>query len=79
VESTLLPDAISLVEIFVEERLVARNTPARGCHSGGECNKCEVKELARCWCGKEEKEIGCGQWMWRRRGTAVFYSTSVDG
>ena len=32
----------------------------RVCHSG-ECNKCEVKEMARCWCGKEEKEIGCGE------------------
>ena len=30
----------------------------RVCHSG-ECNKCEVKDIARCWCGKEEKEIGC--------------------
>ena len=32
----------------------------RVCHSG-ECNKCEVKEMARCWCGKEEREIGCGE------------------
>jgi hypothetical protein len=31
VESTLLPDAISLAEIFVEEHLAARNMPARGC------------------------------------------------
>ena len=32
----------------------------RVCH-GGECSKCEVKEMARCWCGKEEREIGCGE------------------
>lgn len=30
----------------------------RVCHSG-ECNKCEVKDMARCWCGKVEKEIEC--------------------
>ena len=29
--STLLQDAISLAEIFVEERLAARNILARGC------------------------------------------------
>ncbi|KAF8800801.1 hypothetical protein BYT27DRAFT_7227305 [Phlegmacium glaucopus] len=32
----------------------------RVCRSG-ECNKCPVKDLARCRCGKEEKEIGCGE------------------
>ena len=37
-----------------------RHTCERVCHSG-ECYKCQVKEMARCWCGKEEKEIGCGE------------------
>ncbi|KAF8157144.1 hypothetical protein B0H34DRAFT_712422 [Crassisporium funariophilum] len=30
------------------------------CHEG-DCGQCQVKDMARCWCGKEEKEIGCGE------------------
>lgn len=30
------------------------------CHQG-ECKKCEVKDLVRCYCGKEEKEVPCGE------------------
>ncbi|KAF8814255.1 hypothetical protein BYT27DRAFT_6337901, partial [Phlegmacium glaucopus] len=37
-----------------------KHTCERVCHSG-ECNKCPVKDLARCRCGKEEKEMGCGE------------------
>ncbi|KAJ3535850.1 hypothetical protein NMY22_g6296 [Coprinellus aureogranulatus] len=29
------------------------------CHEG-ECEKCEVKEIVKCYCGKEEKEVECG-------------------
>ena len=32
----------------------------RVCHSG-ECDKCHVNDMARCWCGKEEREIRCGE------------------
>ena len=37
-----------------------KHTCERVCHSG-ECDKCQVKDEARCWCGKEEKEIGCAE------------------
>ncbi|KAI0827026.1 hypothetical protein BC628DRAFT_1319106 [Trametes gibbosa] len=30
------------------------------CHSG-RCKLCSVRVMARCYCGKEEKEIGCGE------------------
>ncbi|KAJ7039810.1 hypothetical protein C8F04DRAFT_996217 [Mycena alexandri] len=32
----------------------------RDCHLD-ECDPCSVREDARCWCGKEEKEVGCGE------------------
>ncbi|KAI0000621.1 hypothetical protein BJV74DRAFT_876894 [Russula compacta] len=30
------------------------------CHDG-ECPPCSVTELARCWCGKEQKGLACGE------------------
>ncbi|KAI0042826.1 hypothetical protein FA95DRAFT_1499565 [Auriscalpium vulgare] len=30
------------------------------CHPG-ECTPCTVREVVRCWCGKEEKELACGE------------------
>ncbi|KAI0635276.1 hypothetical protein C8Q77DRAFT_1054207 [Trametes polyzona] len=30
------------------------------CHPG-KCKPCPVRELVRCYCGKEEKEVGCGE------------------
>jgi transcriptional repressor NF-X1 len=30
------------------------------CHDG-ECNPCSVTDLSRCWCGKERKELACGE------------------
>jgi transcriptional repressor NF-X1 len=30
------------------------------CHPG-DCKACEVKKGARCYCGKEETDIGCGE------------------
>ena len=29
------------------------------CHDG-ECTPCAVTDLARCWCGKERKQLACG-------------------
>ncbi|KAF7350455.1 FKBP12-associated protein 1-like protein [Mycena venus] len=43
------------------------HTCARECHTD-ECDPCAVREVARCWCGKEEREIGCGE------GTAISCS-----
>ncbi|KAJ7512060.1 hypothetical protein B0H11DRAFT_1698808 [Mycena galericulata] len=33
---------------------------ARECHTDA-CDPCIVREQARCWCGKEEREVGCGE------------------
>ncbi|KAJ7145342.1 hypothetical protein C8R43DRAFT_546162 [Mycena crocata] len=33
---------------------------ARQCHTD-DCDPCAVREQARCWCGKEEREVGCGE------------------
>ncbi|TFK89666.1 hypothetical protein K466DRAFT_486400 [Polyporus arcularius HHB13444] len=30
------------------------------CHPG-KCSPCPIREKARCYCGKEEKELGCGE------------------
>lgn len=30
------------------------------CHEG-ECGRCEVREEARCWCGRKEREVRCGE------------------
>ncbi|KAH9017094.1 hypothetical protein EDB83DRAFT_2438222 [Lactarius deliciosus] len=30
------------------------------CHDG-ECNSCSITDLARCWCGKERKQLACGE------------------
>ncbi|KAI0336848.1 hypothetical protein GY45DRAFT_25326 [Cubamyces sp. BRFM 1775] len=30
------------------------------CHPG-KCKPCPIRELARCYCGKEEREMGCGE------------------
>ncbi|KAJ7293231.1 hypothetical protein C8J57DRAFT_1161770 [Mycena rebaudengoi] len=30
------------------------------CHTDA-CGPCAVREQARCWCGKEEHEVGCGE------------------
>ncbi|EPQ53520.1 hypothetical protein GLOTRDRAFT_45377 [Gloeophyllum trabeum ATCC 11539] len=30
------------------------------CHDGS-CPPCPVKEIAKCYCGKEERELGCGE------------------
>ncbi|KAJ7484752.1 hypothetical protein FB451DRAFT_91960 [Mycena latifolia] len=35
------------------------HTCARECHTD-ECAPCAVREVARCWCGKEEREVACG-------------------
>ncbi|KAJ7336336.1 hypothetical protein DFH08DRAFT_925596 [Mycena albidolilacea] len=32
----------------------------RPCHADA-CDPCAVRETARCWCGKHEKEVGCGE------------------
>ncbi|KAF8189869.1 hypothetical protein K438DRAFT_1538416, partial [Mycena galopus ATCC 62051] len=32
----------------------------RECHTDA-CDPCAVREVARCWCGKEEREVGCGE------------------
>jgi transcriptional repressor NF-X1 len=33
---------------------------AKTCHPG-ECGPCEVMVPSRCWCGKHERELGCGK------------------
>ena len=30
------------------------------CHDG-ECPQCQVTDLSRCWCGKERKDLACGE------------------
>lgn len=30
------------------------------CHDG-DCGTCQVREVVRCWCGKEKKEVDCGE------------------
>jgi len=30
------------------------------CHEG-DCEKCPLKEIVKCYCGKEEKEVDCGE------------------
>src|SRR5882762_10450283 len=30
------------------------------CHPGN-CQPCAVKEIVRCYCGKVEREVGCGE------------------
>lgn len=39
----------------------------RLCHDG-KCNKCEEREVVKCYCGKEEKEMNCG---WAKDKQAV--------
>ncbi|KAF9460740.1 hypothetical protein BDZ94DRAFT_1265402 [Collybia nuda] len=42
------------------------------CHDGL-CGQCEVKEIAKCWCNKEEKELRCGE------GKEVLCATKKEG
>lgn len=37
-----------------------KHTCEKVCHEGP-CEGCLVREAARCWCGKTEKELGCGE------------------
>ena len=30
------------------------------CHEGP-CKRCDVREMAKCYCGSVQKEIGCGE------------------
>ncbi|KAK0473779.1 hypothetical protein IW261DRAFT_677706 [Armillaria novae-zelandiae] len=35
------------------------------CHQGG-CERCELRETVKCWCGKTQREVACGdgdQWL----------------
>ena len=41
---------ISMPSLYVEEP----------CHPG-KCTPCPIREKARCYCGKEEIEMGCGE------------------
>ena len=43
-------------------RLLAcgKHTCEKVCHDG-DCGSCAIREVVKCWCGKEEKEIGCGE------------------
>jgi transcriptional repressor NF-X1 len=36
------------------------HTCSKVCHPG-DCGPCEVKVASKCWCGKEERELGCGE------------------
>lgn len=49
-----------------------KHTCEKVCHDG-ECGDCAVREIAKCWCGKEEQEIGCGE------GKAVACSVENEG
>ena len=37
-----------------------KHTCQKVCHAGG-CGDCPIREAARCWCGKSEKELACGE------------------
>jgi hypothetical protein len=37
-----------------------KHTCEKVCHEGG-CDDCPVRETVHCWCGKSEKELGCGE------------------
>lgn len=40
--------------------LCGKHACEKVCHDG-DCDPCAIREIARCWCGKEEKEVGCGE------------------
>ena len=44
----------------------------RICHNG-DCGACAIREVVKCWCGKEEKEVGCGE------GDAMTCSVEGEG
>ncbi|KAF8957390.1 hypothetical protein BDZ97DRAFT_1906818 [Flammula alnicola] len=37
-----------------------KHTCDKICHDG-DCGKCQLTELVTCWCGKEQKVVGCGE------------------
>ena len=37
-----------------------KHTCEKLCHDGS-CDSCDVMEMSRCWCGKEEMQIRCGE------------------
>ncbi|KAJ7794575.1 hypothetical protein B0H14DRAFT_3556720, partial [Mycena olivaceomarginata] len=43
-----------------EGRVVGADRTADRCHADT-CDPFPVRETARCWCGKHEKEVGCGE------------------
>ena len=43
------------------------------CHTG-KCSPCQIREKARCYCGKEERELSCGEGQEKQCVVA-----SVDG
>ncbi|KAI0711295.1 hypothetical protein C8Q76DRAFT_623360 [Earliella scabrosa] len=45
------------------------------CHPG-KCSPCPIREKARCYCGKEERELGCGEGDTKE--CAVLQNESLD-
>src|ERR1700733_3998784 len=37
-----------------------KHTCEKVCHDG-DCGNCPIREITKCWCGKEEKEVGCAE------------------
>ncbi|KAI0064980.1 hypothetical protein BV25DRAFT_1799680 [Artomyces pyxidatus] len=53
------PVAMSCGELCGKMLSCGNHACADICHEG-DCTPCQVREIARCWCGKEEKEMACG-------------------
>ena len=45
------------------------------CHPG-KCSPCPIRETARCYCGKEERELGCGEG--EPKECVVFQNEAMD-
>ncbi|KAI0264607.1 hypothetical protein BC834DRAFT_244398 [Gloeopeniophorella convolvens] len=44
-----------------EKPLSCRNHVCQDVCHDGDCAPCPIKVLSRCWCGKVQKELGCGE------------------
>ena len=46
---------------FCEKKLNCGNHVCQAICHPGKCSPCPVREKARCYCGKVEKGLGCGE------------------
>ncbi|KAK0489493.1 hypothetical protein EDD18DRAFT_1189467 [Armillaria luteobubalina] len=56
---------VSCNEVCSKSLNCEKHVCQKTCHQGG-CGSCEQREMSKCWCGKTQREVACGdgdQWL----------------